>query len=135
MLSGLAGAVTVTLLNELVRRNVPHAPRLEVLGMRSLAKVSRAVGADAPDHLFASSMAADLATNSAYYSLVAAGGRERALAAGAMLGLMAGLGAVMLPAPLGLGTGPTDRTTETKLMAIGLYMAGGLAAGAVYSEL
>jgi len=80
-------------------------------------------------------MAADLASNSAYYSLVAAGKRERALATGAVLGLMAGVGAVLLPAPLGLGVGPTDRTMETKLMSVGLYVAGGLAAGAVYSEL
>lgn len=36
-LVGLAGAVTVTILNEGVRRVVPHAPRIEVIGERALA--------------------------------------------------------------------------------------------------
>ena len=60
LLSGLAGALTVTVLNEVFRRTVPNAPRLDVLGMRSIAKTSRYFGADAPEHLFATAMAGDL---------------------------------------------------------------------------
>lgn len=133
ILSGVAGAFTVTVLNELVRRTVPHAPRLDVLGMRSLAKASRWMGAEAPEHLFASAMAGDMVANTAYYSLVGAAGRERAMVTGAVLGLIAGIGAVALPAPMGLGVGPTDRTTETKFLSIAMYLAGGIVAGAAYS--
>ncbi len=135
MISGLAGAVTVTLLNEVLRRTVPHAPRLDVLGMRSLAKAARGLGAETPERLFQPALAGDLAANTAYYSLVSTGGRDHALLAGAILGLVAGIGAVTLPGPMGLGVGPTERTTETALMAAGMYFAGGLVAGAVYSEL
>jgi hypothetical protein len=39
VVSGLIGAATLTALNEAARRVVPHAPRIEVLGMRAMAQV------------------------------------------------------------------------------------------------
>src|SRR4051812_15813848 len=60
----------------------------------------------------------DLLANGVYYSLVGAGGSEGALRRGALLGLLAGLGAVALPAPLGLGSEPSKRTPATQLMTV-----------------
>src|SRR5919107_322315 len=41
---GAVGAVALTALHELTRRTVPHAPRMDVIGMRALAKTVRALG-------------------------------------------------------------------------------------------
>lgn len=132
--SGLAGACALTLLHETTRRTVPNAPRMDVLGMRALAKLFGAAGADVPrgDTLHNLALGGDVAGNAAYYSLVGLAGRDNALACGALLGLAAGVGAVALPGPMGLGTSPSNRTTATQAMTVGLYLAGGLAAGLTY---
>ena len=77
----------------------------------------------------------DLVSNSLYYSLVGAGARQDAMRNGALLGLAAGLGAVFLPEPLGLGRQPTEDSPETQLMTVAWYLLGGLAAGAAYSAI
>ena len=129
--SGAAGAAALTVLHETARRSrVPNAPRADVLGMRALAKAHRAVDGEPPDDdtLFRWAMAGDLVANSLYYSLVGLAGKRWAWPAGAALGLGAGLGAVLLPGPLGLGRGPSGRTWQTKAMTVAWYLAGGLAA-------
>jgi hypothetical protein len=77
-------------------------------------------------------LAGDLALNSLYYSLVGVGDREGAFQRGVLLGLAAGVGAVALPGPLGLGTGPSARTPATQAMTVAWYLVGGLAAAAAY---
>src|SRR5438309_7889083 len=104
--AGVLGACAVTVAHELLRRFLPRAPRMEVLGMRSIARLSRAVGQQPPDRLHDAALMGDIFSNAGYYSLVGVAGRERALYVGAGLGLAAGLGAVTLPGPLGLGTAP-----------------------------
>ena len=128
---GLAGACALTLLHETTRHTVPAAPRMDVLGMRGLAKLIGAAGAEVPhgDSLRALALGGDVVANTAYYSLVGMAGRDRAVVCGALLGLAAGVGAVALPGPMGLGTSPSNRTTATQAMTVGLYLAGGLAAG------
>jgi hypothetical protein len=90
---------------------------------------------DAPGHLHDTALAGDLIANTAYYSLVAAGGADKALLTGSLLGAGAGLGAILLPKPLGLGVGPSDRTAATQAMAVSLYLAGGVLAGAAYQKM
>jgi len=133
--SGLAGAVALTLIHETARRVAPQsAPRMDVLGMRAIAKAARAVGDEPPVPLHEAALVGDLVSNSVYYSLVGAGRREDALRNGALLGLAAGLGALFLPGPLGLGRQPTD-APATQAMTVAWYVAGGLAAGAAYAAL
>jgi hypothetical protein len=126
---GLVGACALTALHESARRVLPHPPRMDILGMRSIAATAAAVGADPPRHLHAAALAGDLVSNALYYSLVGAGRPETAVARGAALGLLAGVGAVLLPGPLGLGTAPSCRTPQTAAMTVAWYTAGGLAAG------
>ena len=57
------------------------------------------------------------------------------LARGAALGAVAGLGAVVLPPLMGLGSRPSARTPQTAAMAFGWYLLGGLAAAAVHRGL
>jgi len=132
--SGLAGAVVLTVLHETVRRFRPDAPRADVLGMRALASGFRAAGKTPPpdDKLHPMALGGDLVANSLYYSLVGLWGAKRAVGLGAGLGALAGVGALVLPGPMGLGEAPTNRTPETQLLTVAWYLAGGLAAGAAF---
>jgi hypothetical protein len=133
--SGLVGACALTLVHETARRFIDDAPRMDVLGMRALSKAARAVDVEPPVPLHEAALVGDLVSNSLYYSLVGAGSRREALRNGALLGLAAGLGAVYLPGPLGLGRQPTEDSPQTQLMTVAWYLVGGLAAGAAYSAL
>ena len=134
LMSGLAGAATVTVLNESVRRAAPEvAPRMEILGMRALKAGFEAADADVPPRrdLIKLAFGGEVASNTAYYSLVGLARPENAVAVGAMLGLAAGVGAVLLPGPMGLGEEPSTRTPGTTAMTVAWYFAGGLVAGLV----
>lgn len=135
LVSGLAGAVTLTLAHETLRRLVPEAPRMDVLGMRAIAKIMKKAGTQPPDGgaLRAWAMAGDVVSNSLYYSLAGTG--KGAWLRGGLLGAGAGAGAVLLPGPMGLGSDPSNRTNITRAMTVGLYLLGGLAAAAVGSAL
>lgn len=137
LLGGAAGAVALTLIHEAARRTLPAAPRMDILGERALTAGLRAAGTEPPPEprLHDLALAGDLVSNTAYYAMVGIGGPDGALTRGAVLGLAAGLGAIVLPGPLGLGTRPSRRTPQTALMTVAWYTLGGLVAGAVYRAL
>lgn len=133
--SGLAGAIALNLVHEAVRRFVPDAPKVHILGEQSLAKIMEAIGLDAPanlDDLYPQTLVSDVLANTIYYSLIGAAKKNNAWWIGTALGLAAGIGAVALPGPMGLDEEPTNRTPATKAMTVGWYVLGGLAATAVY---
>jgi hypothetical protein len=132
MAGGLAGACVLTLVHETLRQVVPNAPRMDVLGMRSISKIMEKVGEEPPkdeEQLHTWSLVGDVISNSLYYSLVGSG--KGAWWRGALLGSAAGAGAVLLPGPLGLGEEPSNKTTKTQAMTVGYYLLGGLVAAAV----
>lgn len=128
---GIAGAITLTLIHETVRRSISNAPRMDLLGMEAIAKTLDSVDAEVPkeDKLFKITMAGDIVSNALYYSLTGIGKGEQAVLRGAFLGLAAGIGAVYLPKPLGLNAAPAGRTIQTKVMTFALYTIGGVVAG------
>jgi hypothetical protein len=134
--SGLAGALALTAVHETARQQISTAPRMDMLGMQAVENGFRSVHAQPPQGtaLYEIAMVGDIVSNALYYSMVAAGKPEGALLRGAMLGLTAGLGAVVLPKPLGLQP-QLNRTNATHAMTIGWYLLGGLAAGAAYQML
>ncbi|MCJ8164709.1 hypothetical protein MKJ04_07630 [Pontibacter sp. E15-1] len=129
---GLAGACVVTAVHETVRRVNPNAPRMDVLGMRSISKLMQKADLTPPQDdkkLHAWALVGDIISNSLYYSLSGTG--NSAWWRGSVLGAAAGAGAVLLPGPLGLGEEPSNKTTETQVLAVGYYLLGGLVAAAV----
>ena len=134
-LAGLAGALAVTAVHQTARYATPAtAPRMDILGRRAIANLFRAAGArpPEPDTLQALALTGDVVSNTLYYALVATAPRGRATwTLGALLGAAAGLGAVVLPPKLGLGSAPSRRTPQTKAMAFGWYFLGGLVAAGV----
>ena len=129
---GLAGAISVTILHELIRKIDPSAPRLDRLGEQATARLMKKAGHQPPEgrSLHTSALVGDIIGNTLYYSL--AGTRiKKAMSTGGILGLGAGIGALKLPAKLGLNGSHTNLTNKRRWMTIGLYVAGGLIAAGV----
>ncbi|WP_257454790.1 hypothetical protein [Archangium lipolyticum] len=127
---GFAGALSLTLVHQGARAVLDHPPRMDVLGMRSLKKVSRWLGLR-PAHgraLYRQSLIGDLVSNTLYYALVAVGRPRRIYLRGALLGALAGLGAVVLPPYLGLGERPSRAKRSTAFLTVAWYTLGGLGA-------
>lgn len=130
---GLAGATAVTLLHESIRQVVPQAPRMDRLGMQAISKGLKKAGKKVPreNALFTAALAGDLLSNAIYYSAAGIGSEKNIWVRGTLLGLAAGLGAVVLPEPLGLNKQYSNKTLATKVMTVGLYVAGSLVTTAV----
>ena len=130
---GLAGAVAVTLINESVKKIIPQAPRLDLLGMNAVSKGLKAAGKTPTNekNLFALALVGDLITNAIYYSAAGIGREKNVWLRSSLLGLAAGIGAVALPAPLGLEEKHTNKSLATKLMTVGLYVAGSVFTAAI----
>src|SRR5436190_7377394 len=130
---GFAGACAVTLIHESVRKIVPKAPRMDLLGMNAISKGLNAAGIKTPtgNKLYTLALAGDILSNSMYYALAGAGEEKNIWLKSSMLGLAAGIAAVTLPGPLGLDEKYSARNAETRLMTIGLYVAGALVATSI----
>ncbi|UPL49392.1 hypothetical protein [Hymenobacter sublimis] len=127
--SGLAGALILNIVHESVRQLRPvDAPRMDILGKRGLRKLLFKANAPQPDEntAYGLTLLGDVASNGLYYSLVGTG--RGVWWRGIALGLAAGVGGVVLPGPLGLGDGPSNRTPQTKAMTVAWYLLGGLVA-------
>lgn len=130
LLSGMAGAAALTAVHQAARMMTDSAPRMDVVGMRALARSRDAMSPDsgsaATEHrnpaLYNMALAGDLVFNSAYYSLATSWAR------GAALGLLAGVGALTLPKKMGLGDPPKSELLSNQLMTVAWYVVGGLAA-------
>ena len=135
MMAGMTGSAALTVAHQAARLVMPHAPRMDVLGKRALRGAYRQLGlAPRGDReLEREALAGDMVANSAYYSLVGLGSRESVWMRGLGLGLAAGIGAVMLPRPLGLGDPPNAHRVETQLMTVAWYVLGGLMAAAAFA--
>ncbi|WP_461103661.1 hypothetical protein [Spirosoma koreense] len=132
--SGLFGACVLNVIHETTRQFIDEAPRVDLLGERAIKKGMKKVNLEPPtgDELYYWTLAGDLVSNALYYSLVGLAKPKYAVPAGAALGLAAGVGAVGLPGPMGLGTAPSNRTPATKVMTIGWYLIGGLATAGAF---
>lgn len=133
LIAGASGALATNALHETLRRVIPNAPRVDVLGMQALAKMYAAVGAEPPrgEALYRRTLVGDLVSNAAYFAPAGGVSREAAMPLGLGLGLAAGVGAAALPRPLGLEPSTTARTPVTALLSVALYSAGGVTAGFV----
>ena len=129
--AGLAGACAVTAINELVRRRLSDAPRLDILGRRALSRLSGGQLDDGPQNQ-SIALAGALITDSAYYGTAAAASERGGPAVLVAAGLLAGLGAVLLAGPLGLGEAPTNLTRRTQVLTVAWYTAGALCTWAVH---
>jgi hypothetical protein len=76
-IGGFAGACTLTLLNESVKKLDKDAPRMDLLGMNAVARLMKGnnILTQTAGKLFPVALAGDLVSNSLYYSLALDWGR------------------------------------------------------------
>jgi hypothetical protein len=134
VVGGVAGASTLTILHETMRRIDPKAPRMDLLGMNALAKILKSAS-PARNHLFKLALGGDLVSNSMYYSLAGTGNPKHIWKRATLLGLGAGLGAIFLPGPMGLDASATNKTLRTRVMTVAFYMIAGYVAAATISAI
>lgn len=134
VLAGGAGAAALTTLHEGVRKLTPGAPRMDIVGMRGIARALTRLGVRIPSNraLHRLALAGDLLSNAAFYAAVGVGTARRAPLRGAVLGALAGVGALVLPRHMGLGDPPHSREQVNRVMTVGWYLVGGLVAGLVH---
>lgn len=129
-IGGFAGAAALNIVHQTVKHFLNSAPRVDLVGEQALNKGLKLAGAKPlkGDALFATTLAADVVSNAAYYSLIGIGGRRNLITKGAAFGLAAGIGALALTRQLGLNDAPITKNAETKLLTVGYYLVGGLVA-------
>lgn len=130
--SGAIGAGVLTLIHQSARGRLPRAPRMDVVGMRAVDRVTEWMGARVlpRPQLHRAALAGDMIANSLYYSMVPGRTPAATWQRGLMLGAMAGVGALSLPERIGLGTPPDSNSRSNQLMTVAWYVLGGLAAAA-----
>jgi hypothetical protein len=131
---GLAGAIAVTLLHEIIKRYDPDAPRMDHLAMDAMSKGFKKADEPVPGKkdLYKYSLVGDMISNTMFFSMAGGkGGIKKALSKGLILGLTGGFGAVFAPKQLGLKTEGTNKTHKTQVFAVAYYLVGGLVAAAV----
>ena len=129
---GLAATVTVASVHEALRRVTPNAPRMDLLDMELIRKGLKSINKKVPieSELQRWAVGSELLCDTAYFGLAGIGSKKGAWLRGALLGLIAGVTAVVLPKPLGLPDESGNKPLSTKLMTIGLYLVGGIVAAA-----
>jgi hypothetical protein len=131
-IAGASGAAVLTLVHETGRHLIDDAPRMDVLGKRALRALRHQVGAAEVDgsSLHRQTLAGDLVANSLYYSLVGSGPTASLLTRGVTLGALAGIGALVLPRPMGLGDPPSIESHRNRVLTVAYYTLGGIVAAA-----
>jgi hypothetical protein len=137
IIGGIAGAVALNILHQAVKQFDQEAPRVDLVGEEAITKGLGKAGITAPtgNTLFTVTIAADLISNAAYYSLIGASKKKQLPYVGAITGLAAGIGALTLTKPLGLSDAPVTRTDKTKILTVAWYTFGGIVAASVMKAL
>jgi hypothetical protein len=132
---GLAGTLTVASLHEALRRITPNAPRMDILDMELLRKSLKSMNKEVPAHdqLQRWAVGGELFADTAYYGMAGLGGKKGVWLRGALLGLVAGVTAVVLPKPLGLPEEPSNKTFNTQIMTVGTILIGWISGSGSYA--
>lgn len=133
LFAGLAGAVTLTVLHESLKRKAYDMPRVDLVGEEAVQAVLEPFGAEISDkrELYNTTLISDLLSNAIYYSMIGAGSGRNVWPRAISLGLAGGVGAVALPKPIGLDPKPVNKTNRTRALTVSYYLAGALVTGAI----
>lgn len=137
LLAGLGGAIALNLLHEGLKREGKGMPRIDLLGEEALQKVLGyfGTGISGKDNLYAATLGGDIISNTIYYSAIGTGGTQNIWPKAITIGLTAGIGALTLPEPMGLDPEPVTKTTKSKALTVGYYVAGALVTAAIIKAL
>jgi hypothetical protein len=132
IISGLAGALTLTAIHQTLKNFVPNSPRIDLLGTTSIKNILSEFNITPPDEkaTYNLSLAGDIVFNTLYYSLVATG--KKSILNGSLLGIGAGSGVVSIPQLMNLGDEFSSKNLKQKILSFTIYLSGGLAAAGTY---
>jgi hypothetical protein len=135
--SGLLGATALTAVHQLLRPRVAHPPRMDVYGRRAILRGARGMNVEPPkgQRLQRVALAGDILANTLYYAAIGFARRRHAGKTGAALGGLAGIGAVLLPPLMRLGSKPSRRSGQTIVLTIAYYLLGGLVSAIAYKAM
>lgn len=127
--TGLAGSTALTGLHEALK-NMNGTPRVDLLGKEALEKVfGNGESRISENTLYWGSIAGDLLSNSAFYSIIAKA--KNPMFTGAIIGGVVGTFTLVSPNLFGLNKNHVRSTETKKYITLGYYIFGGLAAGFV----
>lgn len=135
-LAGLGGAIVLNLLHESLKKKKMDTPRIDLVGEEALQKTLGYFGTkiENKDTLYKATLASDLISNATYYSMIG-NSTENVWGKAVSLGLVAGIGAVMVPKEIGLDEEPVAKNNQVKAMTVGYYLVGALATAAILTAL
>jgi len=135
-LAGLGGAIVLNLLHESLKKKKMDTPRIDLVGEEALQKTLGFFGTkiENKDTLYKATLAGDLISNATYYSMIG-NSTENVWGKAVSLGLVAGIGAVMVPKEIGLDEEPVAKNNQVKAMTVGYYLVGALATAAILTAL
>lgn len=133
ILAGLAGATALNLLHEGLKHTNLESPRVDLLGEEALQKTAHYFGTEINDQnqLYGATLAGDVISNTIYYSMIGSSKPMYIWAKALSLGLMAGLGAIKLPQPMGLDESVVADTRQKQVLTVGYYIFGALVTATV----
>lgn len=135
-LAGLGGAIVLNLLHESLKNKKMDTPRIDLVGEEALQKTLGYFGTkiENKDTLYKATLAGDLISNATYYSMIG-NSTENVWGKAVSLGLVAGIGAVVVPKEIGLDEKPVAKNTQVKVLTVGYYLVGALATAAILTAL
>lgn len=137
LLAGLGGAIALNILHESLKKTDSGMPRVDLVGEEALQKILHYFGThiSGKNNLYAATLGGDLVSNALYYSAIGAGGTEGVWPRALALGLSGGIGALVLPEPMGLDPKPVTKTTKSKVLTVAYYTAGALVTAAILTAI
>ena len=124
---GLAGAFALALIDQGIRRVNKAVPHFDLHRMNTGVKIMNP-RLPVLDRIFPLSLGGGMISNSLYYSLAKGKTYQQTLLRGALLGLGAGIGTLVMPRRT-TGAGSTVKaTTKEKLFNVAWYVVGGVVA-------
>lgn len=135
-LAGLGGAIVLNLLHESLKKKALDTPRIDLVGEEALQKTLGFFGTkiENKDTLYKATLAGDLISNATYYSMIG-NSTENVWGKAISLGLVAGIGAVVVPKEIGLDEKPVAKNNQVKALTVGYYLVGALATAAILTVL
>ncbi len=130
--SGMVGAGVLTAIHQAAQRVRSDAPRMDIIGMQTMARGIAAAGRPVPaePQLFRMTLAGDLIANAIYYSGIPAATSRQTWGRAVVSGVTAGVGALTLPRYVAGEDPPHSDRFANNVMTIAWYLAGALAAAA-----
>ncbi len=137
--AGFAGACALNALHEAARVTLPNAPRVDQIGMRAIDKILIPKGIVlSQKNLRKVTFLGDVISNTIYYAAISKVSNSKNHSSvwkwATILGLGAGIGAVVLPPKMGLGQQPSRNFPVTASLTVLWYLAGSLVTAGVLNK-